>query len=102
MKIKYCHFHIDINYISCSFDELKDALIKLRENYSCSDRITINVEDKNKEIYIYYKSFSGIRVISSVKCDTIEDVNDLITKGAKVFKKGFELGKMYKYIKKIL
>lgn len=96
MEIEYCSSHIDINYISCPFDKLMDALIKLEENYSCSKRITINITDRNKEIYIYYKSFSGVRLISPVKCDTMYDLNDLIystPKKVKQFKKGFECKK---------
>lgn len=101
MDIKYDSYHIDINYISCLFSELKYALSKLKENYSCSDRITIRITDKNKEIYIYYKSFSGIRIISTIKCYTVFDVDDLIPK-SKIFHKGFVVNEMYKYILKIL
>ena len=101
MDIKYDSYYIDINYISCLFSELKDALSKLKENYSCSDRITIRITDKNKEIYIYYKSFSGIRIISTIKCYTVFDVDDLIPK-SKIFHKGFVVNEMYKYILKIL
>lgn len=101
MDIKYDSYYIDINYISCLFSELKDALFKLKENYSCSDRITIRITDKNKEIYIYYKSFSGIRIISTIKCYTVFDVDDLIPK-SKIFHKGFVVNEMYKYILKIL
>lgn len=101
MEVRYCSLGIDINYISCTFDELKDAISKLEENYSCSDRITIRIEDKNKEIYIYYKSFSGIRIISTIKCYTVFDVDDLIPK-SKIFHKGFVVNEMYKYILKIL
>lgn len=101
MDIKYDSYHIDINYISCLFSELKDALSRLKENYSCSDRITIRITDKNKEIYIYYKSFSGIRIISTVKCYTVFNLDDLIPK-SKIFHKGFVVNEMYKYILKIL
>lgn len=105
MEIEYCSSHIDINYISCPFDKLMDALIKLEENYSCSERITINITDRNKEIYIYYKSFSGVRLISPIKCDTMHDLNGLIystPKKVKQFKKGFECKKMYNYIISLL
>lgn len=105
MEIKYDSLHIDIYYISCPFDKLMDALIKLEENYSCSERITINIADRSKEIYIYYKSFNGVRLISPIKCDTMYDLDDLIyltPKKVKQFKKGFECKKMYNYIISLL
>lgn len=101
MEIRYCNRGIDINYISCLFNELKDVLLKLQENYSCSDRITIEITDLNKNIYIYYKSFSGIRIISTVKCNTIFEVDNLISK-SKIFQKGFVCNEMYKYILKLI
>lgn len=78
MEIRYTRDRIDINYISCLFCELSEALSALKDNYSCSETITIGIIDINKTLYIYYLGYSGKRVITTDKCHTIYDVEHLI------------------------
>lgn len=64
MEVKYCPYHIDINHITCSFDELMKDLQELERNYALSERITIYIADKDADVYVYYRAFSGTRIIS--------------------------------------
>lgn len=78
MKVRYCVNNIDINHISCLLSEIKEALIKLKENYSCSETVTIDITDINKTLYIYYLGYSGRRVITIDECRTIYDIENMI------------------------
>lgn len=102
MEIKYCSLHIDINYISCNSDELLQALIELQKNCSYSERITIYIADKKVNVYIYYKNFSGIRIISLTKCETIYELDNLLLQNPRQFKNGWDCTKMYNYINYLL
>lgn len=78
MEIRYSRDGIDINYISCLYSEIEEALSALQKNYSCSETVTIDIKDINKVLYIYYLGYSGRRVITIYRCRTIYDIEDLI------------------------
>lgn len=78
MEIRYTRNGIDINYISCLYSEIEEALSALQKNYSCVDIVTIDIKDINKTLYICYLGYSGRRCITIYRCHTIYDIEYLI------------------------
>ena len=86
MKINYTADKIDIIGIECTKNEINKVCNELKENYPCVPKVTINITDINKILFIYYFGFNGKRFLSNQDLSNIDDINYLVcSKGSNSF-----------------